>query len=597
MIEAYKIATNMTITGDANKKILEFSKNIEKAYKSTDKMLRSILTLNQFLKDTRNHLQSINPALKIFDRSMSSIATDMRRTNGSMSFFNDMLVKSSANTQQLRYQTNTLRNSMLSLSAAGRQASANIGNIRNRRTGGGGGGRGAIAGGGIMALASDYIVPSAIAYGAYGAGKESFNKYAQYTSALAITKGMGYDQSVVDQVQRSTEEGKPGLSPLTQINSYNAALMATQSPTKAASIYPTIAKAMTTSPSIFGGMGKHQLEEAVRGAEILAGGDENKLVSAFSDILGMMFTSGGTLKPSDIRHIIRKNSSLSRLGLMELEPAAQELGGEKLSTGLQTGRMALAKGQMGKYQALEWHRLGILGAPELDKNGRPIGSKFGNMSKANWELYNSNPTEFLQQVLLPAFKKVGLTQSSDILQEMTNLLPNTTGTIFQTIYKNLLKSNSIRNRQSRIPGIEGEAAINPAEAQSLKRTSEAWDTFSVALGKATAPAITTGLNIISNFLEKFSKLLNISSKPEEIEQNNNNLRNYFSPGLITDTGSANSKAPTIQGHVYLNSDKVGNWFGKVMLPSTLQDHGTNAANVPYNGIPVSYGGNTGTHSQ
>ncbi|MDE2024864.1 MAG: hypothetical protein KGJ07_00045 [Patescibacteria group bacterium] len=601
MIEAYKIAVNMTLTGDANKKLMEFSRLVDKTTKGMDKLLRSVMTLNQFFRETRNHLQAINPALKMFDRSMSTIATDMRRTNGSMSFFNDMLMQSSRNTQQLRYQTNTLRNSMNSLAAAGRHAGNSVRSVRGMRGGGGGGGAN-LANAGMMGLALEYAAPAAIAYAGYNLEKESYSKYAEYTSQLAITKGMGYGQNVVNQVQRATEIGKPNLSPLTQIHAYNAALMATQSPEKAAKIFPTLATAMSFAPTIFGNLNKRQLEQAVRGAEVLAGGDEKQLISSFSDILGMMYLSGGTLMPSDIRHMVRKNPSLSRLGLMELEPVAQEMGGEKVSTALQTGRMQLTKGQMGRPQAAMFHKLGIIGMPEYDPLGHSIGSKYGNMSADKWKLYNENPTEFLKQVILPAFAKNRITSQEEIMKMISFLFSNTTGVFFQNIYKNLSKSNSIRAREKNIPGIEGMASISPEEDAAIKRTSEAFDTFRIALGHLTAPGITKGLNIVSRILEDLAKGMNImmsgTVNPTIVDtRNSSNDLTFANIFGITNTSGANAfKGAMIKGDVYISAKKMGSWVGNAITPSANVEHGQTGYNPAHHGMSTAVPNNQGTFS-
>ena len=559
MIEAYKIAANLTITGDAQKKMMEFYTLVEK---------------------TTKKMEFLQKLLKLTGNTFGGLGREIKTTTMSMRDMDNSLTRIGNHSTRVRTQVEGLRRSVNSLSIAAR---------------GGGGGHG-LGGwgnlGGVMLGALGHrLAPAAVAYGAYNVTKASFNQYSEYTAGLARVKAMGYGQDVINQVQGATGTGKPGLSPTTQINAYVAALMATQSPEKAKNLFPSLAKAMTYAPTIFGNMNKHQIEEATRAAELLGGGDESKIGSAFSDVLAMMALSGGTIQPAKIKQLVRKNPSLSRLGMLELEPVVQEMGGDVVSTALRTGKMQLLKGQMGKFQALGLQDLGILGAPRFDKNGRPLGSKYGDLKPGMRELAFSNPTEFLKTVILPALAKQGITDPKEITGKLNFLFANTYGQLFENIYRNLPKSELIRERAGRVPGIEGLIGTAPKEGTAVLRFNEAIKSFETALGHFSSPAVVKGLNIVSFFLEKMAVFLEKSS----LSDLGRWMANSIAPGsgyLLGAVSGAITSIPTNTsqskntGHIYLDSKKVGNIiWGKT--PNQMVDHGSTSILPSYQGVSPS----------
>ena len=111
MIEAYKIATNMTITGDAQKKMMEFLNIVEK----------TSVQMEKFIK-----------LLKLTDVTFTTFGKEARMGTMAMRQFDASLISAGRDAVRARGQIDGLRNSMRSLNAAG----------GGRRGGGGFGGFG-----------------------------------------------------------------------------------------------------------------------------------------------------------------------------------------------------------------------------------------------------------------------------------------------------------------------------------------------------------------------------------------------------------------------------------------------------------------------
>ena len=84
MIEAYKIAVNMTLTGDAQKKMLAFSKLVEKTSKQMDTFLRMLKGIGGSFSYLKEDLTFGARALRQFDESLVKTGRDAARVKGSI---------------------------------------------------------------------------------------------------------------------------------------------------------------------------------------------------------------------------------------------------------------------------------------------------------------------------------------------------------------------------------------------------------------------------------------------------------------------------------------------------------------------------------
>ena len=214
------------------------------------------------------------------------------------------------------------------------------------------------------------------------------------------------------------------------------------------------------------------------------------------------------------------------------------------------------------------------------------------MSRDKWDIYNKKPVEFLKRVLLPAFKRVGITSDEAISNELTFLLPNTTGAFYQSVFKNLSKSNSIRNRASAIGTIEN-AKADPSNAAS-KRFTEAIKTFQDAFGKFNEPAVIVGLNMTSAVLEHLANALSkmsLGSFGTKL-----GLTNPLTASTILAHSAYDKMKPYI-AKVEIDGKKAGNAIVKHVSGNQLVQDGTTGANASHTGYSNAYNGQSGGMSQ
>ena len=598
MIEAYKIAVNMNMKGDAHKKMTQFADSVKKASDQIDKLHRLLPYINSEFANIEKRLRAINPQMKMFSRSIFGLGSESRRASSSMSYLSQSMIGTEGNTRRLKYQTDTLRNSMNSLASASRNARAGINSVGRGRTGGGG--RGAASGGmgGLaLALGSRAFGVAGGAYGVYREGKKGFQSYSDYIGGTAKIQAMGYGQDVVNQAIGATGS-KPGMSANVQMESYIAALMATQSPERAANLAPILSQGQLGAQRVFGGRFTHkQSEDAIRAAEILGGGDEGKIASALSDVFKLVSLSGGTIQPSQIRQLVRKNPNLTSMGLLHLEPTVQELGGDVTATGLRTGMAQLVKGQMGKQQAETLKSYGWLGPVSYDKNGRPIGSKFGDFKHSN--IAFSDPEAFLRKIVMPTYAERGYKSQEDISKHLYFDFARTYADVLNVILKNLPKSQLIEQRANQIPGIGGLNKLGPDEGKAVQRFSESLTSFNTALGKMISPGVIQGLNILSFTLEKTASVLNyISDEHTKYSPNNKIAQGFGSIVGVTDQpGSIRSGGKPYIAKVEIDGKKAGTALVKHFSGNQMVENGQTSVNLPLSGASNAYNGNSGTFSQ
>jgi hypothetical protein len=111
------------------------------------------------------------------------------------------------------------------------------------------------------------------------------------------------------------------------------------------------------------------------------------------------------------------------------EPLIQEFGGQRFGTAMMSAYQNLvqSRGSVGSQQEL--YRLGLLDKSKVEFNalggvkkalpGAFTGSKL-------WDEGRNNPLTVLNEVLLPAFKKAGITSDPDIINEIGRIFSNRT---------------------------------------------------------------------------------------------------------------------------------------------------------------------------
>ena len=559
MIEAYKIAVNMTLTGDAHKKMMEFSALVEKTSTHVEKLMK-------LLKGMNTTLFTLGKEVKISDRALKGFDTSL-----------DMMGKHALTAEN---RINRLRTSVKSLDVATKSAK-------------GGFGLGSVAG-----FVSHRLAPAAIGYGAYSLGKSAFETGSEYEQKINQLVARGFTPAQIAGVRGFTQATHiQGVSQLGMVDAFVDALMATSDPTKARFLAPTLARGQFAAQVGYGGMSHHQQQELIRFAEFRGAGNAEKIRDQLELGMQMMALSGGSIKPNELRALTKYGggavSKLSNQALLALEPVMQMRGGSSTGTALQTLNLSLIAGQMSTARGRSLQSLGLFdtNAISYDASGRTLGSKFGKFKHG--ELLQHDPFGFLMQKYLPALAKQGITSPEKVEQRIQYDFSRTASQILISMYEN---SDKILRTLSQAGLLQKgtpmyEAALRTPGGAAL-RFEKSWENFKLALDKFDSPQVTAGLAILSKILDALSwSLSKLSSGGGTITGGITSafLENNLKIPNVTDIHSVGSAAKKIEGVVTLGIHKVGTFLGH-LAPNSLVNHGQVSNNAMAHGVPNAVSG-------
>jgi len=512
MIEAYKIAANLSITGDAQKKMNELSK-------AATKLATQFENINKRLPVFVRHLEQFERVSSKLTPLMNGMALSLKATAQAMPSLNEGFAKfnSRAATTERRLERISAKASNARASIAALGNTVGGGGIGTPRTRMGGRGHGAV--GGFLAGAGLHFGSPAMMGGmvvaALGAG--SFNAYGKFQTQTNQLSGMGFSASdVASGVLSAQSSSVRGVSQNEMLRSIVDIANATGSMGQATKYGSILAKANFANQI---NMGKtfSPAEEAkmIQFAEIRGRSDPTKIMGALNIAQQAFSASGGRIAPSQLlnfsRMALTAGYKLSDTGLLEMLPVLQELGGFRTGTGFQSGYNRLVGGTgllRNKKVVSEGERLGIL-------------NKKGVMSDANANLLQTAPVEFWTKVLKPAYAAKGITSDVAIGRENSLLLGTTFARLMDAIRGNEDKSYRMLGKNKNAWGIESayfeSLGTNPAK---LKALTASFENFETALGKLTSPAVTKGLDYLTYFFDRMTMgISKISSLGSDVPKN------------------------------------------------------------------------------
>ncbi len=234
----------------------------------------------------------------------------------------------------------------------------------------------------------------------------------------------------------------------------------------------------------------------------------------------VLTTSGGRVDATQYLNLIKTGGvaakSLSNEAMYyQLEPLVQEMGGMRVGTGLMSAYQNLILGRTTVQSAKELNSLGLLDPKHVEYNKigmikriLPGGLKGGDMME-------KSPVDFLEKVLLPAFRAKGITSEEDTLREIGLIFSNRTASqLFSTMF---LQLGQIRKGEQMSAG-----AMNIDQADAKARETaigkeielhKKWKDVLNALGTAVLPiaikaveGLTVVVKGVVNFAREFPTL-------------------------------------------------------------------------------------------
>ena len=275
---------------------------------------------------------------------------------------------------------------------------------------------------------------------------------------------------------------------------------------------PGFSQLKFANQAVYGGHGMDFSEGQLRSLEkIIEMKGGFKSPKDFLDQASMMQQviagTGGMVKPADYLNFIKTAGVAGRLldnksFYYGMEPLIQEMGGNRVGTGLMSAYNNLAQGRSTVRASTELMKLGLIDPSmvEYTKIGTIKQVRPGALKDTQG--YGANPYQWMQEVLLPAMRSKGITSEQGVLQEMGVLFGNrTASSLFSLMF---LQQEKIAKNMKLSQG-----AMGTDDLVKLARTSpqgaemalgKAWDNLKIATGEALIPIIIPALNKLADVL-------------------------------------------------------------------------------------------------
>jgi TP901 family phage tail tape measure protein len=281
---------------------------------------------------------------------------------------------------------------------------------------------------------------------------------------------------------------------------------------------PGFAQLKFANQAIYGGHGLDFNESQLRSLEKIIemkGGfkSADDFLAQANMMQQVIAGTGGMVKPSDYLAFIKTAGVAGRLlnnnsFYYGMEPLIQEMGGNRVGTGLMSAYNNLGQGRATVRAAEEMMRLGIVDPSmvEWTKIGTVKRIKPGALK--GMEEFTSNPHGWMQDVLLPAMKAKGITSQNDVINEMGALLGNRTGSNLLTLM--FLQQDKIAKNMKLSHGAMGtDDLVNLARSSpqgAEMALGKAWQNLKIAAGQALLPIIIPALQALTAALMKLKDI-------------------------------------------------------------------------------------------
>jgi hypothetical protein len=613
MIEAYKIAANLTITGDAQKKMSSIATAAKKLSDQMKIINSKLPAMNRHFEQFQRIIAATNPLLATTVVQFKTLSATMPRMNEGFATFNSRtgnterrLDRMSMKAENARVRLNMLGNAALvsgeKMSAIGVGRGFGGGGVRGGGKGMMGNFTGGLAGG--LGLYNPSMMAGAgVAAGAIAIEKRGWHQGLEYSRSLGQLSAMGYSPSQLDFVRKFTSQAKPGQSQSDQLEAFVDAQMATQSFTMAKVLSPIIAQNKYAS-AMYGGMTKKQVQDSIRTAEMIGGSNPAKVAQALTTVLQMTALSGGSIMPSEQRAFMRQAAgAASRLtpeGYLSLEPVMQEYGGSKTGTALTTGLRAFSNPKISNFARYQVNNLKKFGLWD-DKANR--------MNQKYLELIQTDPSQFAQ-IWLGQLARKGVTSDSGIITETMSSFPRTFGTLMSLLIKNMDKITRERSLIAGLPKGEGISGIfSHTQLGAQLRLSKSFDSFAKSVNDLTSPTIIDGMNKLASIFETMARFISSNQAliKNTISGTGSSLLqaipgggllsagyNYLHEKPDVVSGSTKQSNASNTGDVFLDSQKVGsvlwNTASKSLHGILIAQQGQSGVNQLSTAFPSPYSG-------
>jgi hypothetical protein len=281
-------------------------------------------------------------------------------------------------------------------------------------------------------------------------------------------------------------------------------------------VTPLLAKMKFANAALYGEEGGSMKDKAfmdmLKVIELRGGlSSEAAFLKQANMVQQVQTATGGRVGANEFLNFI-KTGGVAAKGLKDenfyymMEPLIQEMGGQRVGTGLMSGYQNLVQGRTTMRAANELMRLGLLNPKmvEYSTTGNIKQIKPGALKGA--DLMVSNPMEWLQKVLLPSFAAKGITGNQQILNEIGAIFTNRTAAqLYSTMYQQqavIAKNSKLNAGAAGIDELDRNAK-NTLSGKEIEFTAK-WKNLMLNLGGVVLPLAITALDRLNPAMEKLN---------------------------------------------------------------------------------------------
>ena len=592
MIEAYKIAANLTITGDAQRKMSTFSNATMRAAKYVAELTKLLKPFDAELAKALKNMTGIASMARSTTTGFKEMSASMRPVNDQFMKFNNRLSGMITRAGDARISLNMMAN-------AANRVAENVGRIRGGFGGGGAGGNGRSSSKKNGGLFQELMHRTPAVYAAYQAKKfatSQFHKDIEYQQEMLQLTSQNINGLDKEEATRFLRTNKGPYSKLSLLSALTDAASITKGREEAELMAPMLASYRFNMDAMSPGAGfsKTQMQAAMKTPEIITGSKDPKVLKPFVEAMfKTSLATGLRVQPSTYLAATKTMRGYAKgmdpnVFFYFLEPLFQEYG-SKMGTMINQFYGHAKAGKLTNEAADIAVRMGLVDEKNIHrfKNQRVRSIEPGSMHGT--DLMAVNFPKWVYDYWVPGMKKIGANTPSQQENVTAKFFRNTDQALVMALLqqKDKLMQNYEVNMKTK-----GMAEVEKQNLKELpgvtKAFSEAWVDFQTAFAALVDPYEIQGLQALTKAIKFFTEILAAPLTSTAIKILSKSLWNTAQtvagvPGISNalDFASQKGKEFHITIHNKIGDHHMNTTLSKILANQTnsIVDHGMTTSNA------------------
>jgi hypothetical protein len=281
-------------------------------------------------------------------------------------------------------------------------------------------------------------------------------------------------------------------------------------------VTPLLAKMKFANAALYGDKGGAMKDKAfmdmLKVIELRGGlASEQAFYKQANMVQQVQTATGGRVGANEFLNFI-KTGGVAAKGIKDenfyygMEPLIQEMGGQRVGTGLMSAYQNLVQGRTTQRAANELMRIGMLDPKMVDYD------KIGNIKQVKpgavkgGDLMIADPMKWMQTVMLPAFASKGITGRQDVLNEIGAIFTNRTASqLYSTMYTQqiaMAKNYKLNSGAAGIDELEKNAK-NTLTGKEIE-LGKKWLDLQLKLGDVILPLAIRAVDGLNNAIKNLT---------------------------------------------------------------------------------------------